>query len=124
MPAELIWMLVAVVLILGLAYVVTRLVAGNIPARSARKTRGKMLGSVEQLYMGRDRQIVLVQAGDRYLLLGNTPTQITTLAEFTAEEVEAWREKERETEGEAQSMSFSQALQKVLKQRIGRDSND
>ena len=63
MPAELIWMLVAVVLILGLAYVVTCLVAGNIPTRGTRKARGKMLCSVEQLYMGRDRQIVLVQAG-------------------------------------------------------------
>lgn len=124
MPAEFIWLLVAIVLILGLAYVVTRLVAGNIPTRGLRKAHGKMLCSVEQLYMGRDRQIVLVQAGDRYLLLGNTPTQITTLAEFTAEEVEAWREKERETEGEAQRMSFSQALQKVIKQRSGRDSND
>ena len=124
MPAELIWMLVAIVLILGLAYVVTRFVGGNIPAGTSRKARGKMICSVEQVYMGRDRQIVLVQAGDRYLLLGNTPNQITTLAEFTAEEVEAWREKEKETEGEAQRMSFSQALQKVLKQRSGRDSND
>lgn len=121
---ELLWLLAAVVLIMGLAYLVTRYVAGNMPVRSSRRAHGKMLCTVEQLYLGRDRQVLLVQAGDRYLLLGNTPTQITTLAEFSAEEIEAWREKESETEGEVQRMSFSQALQKVIKQRSGRDNSD
>lgn len=121
---ELLWLLIAVVLILGLAYVATRLLAGNMPMQSFRKAHGRMLCSVEQLYLGRDRQIVLVQVGDRYLLLGNTQTQITTLAEFTAEEVEAWREKESGTQGEVQRMSFSQALQNVIKQRSGRDHSD
>ena len=121
---ELIWLFVAVVLVMGLAYFVTRCIAGNMPVRGSRRTHGKMLKSVEQMYLGRDRQIILVQAGERYLLLGNTANQISTLAEFSEEEIEAWREKERQMGEEGQRMSFTQSLQEVLKQRSGRYKGD
>ena len=121
---ELLWLLVAVVLTMGLAYFMTRYVAGNFPAHTSRKTHTKMLRTVEQLYMGRDRQVILVQAGDRYFLLGNTAGQITTLAEFSAEEIEAWREKEKQTGEEGQRMSFAKAMQEILKQRGGRNKGD
>ena len=121
---ELLWLLVAIVLILGLAYLVTRYIAGNMPARPFRKTHEKMLHSVEQLYLGRDRQIILVQVGDRYFLLGNTANQIHTLAELSADEVEAWREKERQAREEGQRISFSDALKETLKQRSGRYNGD
>lgn len=121
---EILWLLIAVVLVMGLAYLFTRYVAGNHSLLSGRGKSEKMLRVVEQTYMGRDRQIVLVQAGDRYFLLGNTPTQITTLAELSPEEIEAWREKERQMGEEGQSPSFAQALQEILKQRGRRNSGD
>ena len=121
---ELLWLLVAVVLIMGLAYLVTRFIEGHMPGHPIRKNHERMLHSVEQLYLGRDRQIILVRAGDRYFLLGNTANQINTLAELSAEEVEAWREKERQTRGEVKRMSFSEALRETLKQRSGRDNSD
>lgn len=121
---EVLWLLIAVVLVLGLAYLFTRYVAGNHTLQSPRGKNGKMLAVVEQTYMGRDRQLVLVQAGDRYFLLGNTPTQITTLAELSAEEVEKWREKERQMGEEGQTPSFAQSLQEILKQRSRRDNSD
>lgn len=121
---ELIWLLIAIVLVMGLAYFATRFVGGNMLARGSRKTHGKMLRSVEQMYLGRDRQIILVQVGERYFLLGNTANQITNLAELSAEEVEAWREKERQTGEEGQRMSFTQALQEILKKRGESDSSD
>lgn len=121
---EVLWLLIAVVLVMGLAYLFTRYVAGNTSLLSPRGKNGKMLSVVEQTYMGRDRQIILVQAGDRYFLLGNTPTQITTLAELSPEEVEAWREKERQMGEEGQPPSFTQSLQEILKQRSRRDKGD
>lgn len=121
---ELLWLLVAVVLVMGLAYITTRYIAGNMPVRGSRKAHEKMLHPVDQLYLGRDRQIILVQAGDRYFLIGNTANQITTLAELSAEEVEAWREKERQTGEAGQRMNFTQALQEVLKKRGRRDNGD
>ena len=118
---EVLWLLVAVVLIMGLAYLFTRYVAGNPNLLSHRRKNEKMLNIVEQTYVGRDRQVILMQAGDRFFLLGNTPTQITTLAELSAEEVEAWREKEMGVE--TQTPSFTQSLQEILK-RSRRDSGD
>ncbi len=121
---EALWLLTAVVLIMGLAYLFTRYVAGTRSPLIGRGKSGKMLHIVEQTYLGRDRQVVLIQAGDRYFLLGNTPTQITTLAELSAEEVAAWREKERQTGEEGQPPSFTQSLQEILKQRGRRDNGD
>ena len=119
---EVLWLLIAVVLVMGLAYLTTRYVAGRYSPMSHRGKYGKMLSVIEQTYMGRDRQIVVVQAGDRYFLLGSTPNGITNLAELSAEEVEAWRERERGEEG--QPPSFAQSLQEILKQRSRRDNGD
>ena len=119
---EALWLLIAVILVMGLAYLTTRYVAGKQSPMSRRRNSGKLLSVVEQTYMGRDRQIILVQAGDRYFLLGNTPTGITPLAEFSAEEVELWREKEREEE--VRPPSFKQSLQEILRQRGRRNKGD
>lgn len=121
---EVLWLLIAVIVVLGLTYLVTRYIAGTQNLLSQRGKNAKMLHIVEQVYMGRERQVVLVQAGEKYFLLGNTPTQITTLAEFSAEEVEAWREKEQQTGEERQTPDFSQFLQEIIKQRGRRDNGD
>ena len=120
---EVLWLLIAVVLILGLAYLFTRYVAGNQRLTSQRGRKTKMLHIVEQVYMGRERQIVLVQAGEKYFLLGNTPNQITTLAEFTAEEVAVWCDAQQQTGEEKQAPNFAQSLQEILK-RGRRDNGD
>ena len=121
---EVLWLLIAIVAVMGLAYLVTRYIAGIQSPLSQRGRNAKMLHIVEQVYMGRERQVVLVQAGERYFLLGNTPTQITTLAELSAEEVEVWREKEQQTGEDKQTPSFAQSLQEIVKQRGRRDNGD
>lgn len=116
----LVWLLVCVVIIMGLAYLFTRYVVGrNVAGGLMRQQRG-MMNILAQQPLGRDRQIVLVQVGDRFFLLGNTASQITTLAELSPEEMAAWREKERRTEEDGKGMSFAKSLQEVLKQRGGR----
>ena len=121
---EVLWLLIAVVLVMGLAYLFTRYVAGNKTLLSVRGKNGKLIHVLEQTYMGRDRQIVLVQIGDRYFLLGNTEDRISTIAEFSEEEVERWREKERQMGEESRSPSFAQSLQDIVKQRSRRDNGD
>lgn len=112
---ELLWLLVAAVLIMGLAYLSTRMLGGGMSRHISGAGHNKMLRVVEQLYLGRDRQIVLVQVGERYFLLGNTAEKISTLAELSPEEIAAWREKEM---GEQETPpSFRQALKEVWKQR-------
>ena len=121
---ELLWLLAAVVLVMGLAFLFTKYVAGSASVASRRGGRGKMLNAVEQMYMGRDRQIILVQVGERYFLLGSTASEISTLAEIPAEEIDAWREKEGQKGEVGQPMSFAQSLQEVMKRRGGRYNGD
>ena len=116
----LVWFFICVVVIMGLAYLTAKYVAGHgFPGAFAATRRG-MLQVIAQLPLGRDRQVILVQAGDRYLLLGSTEKDIRLLAELTPEEIEAWREKERQMGEEGQPPSFAQSLQEILKSRRNR----
>ena len=120
----LVWLFICVILIMGLAYLFTKYVVGrNLPV-SLGGVRQNMLHILAQMPLGRDRQVVLIQAGDRYFLLGSTANETNLLAEFTAEEIEAWREKERQMGEAGQSPSFARSLQEILKQRGGRYYGD
>jgi len=97
--------LAAVAAILALSYWFTKNVVGrsNLGAFSARQ--GANLQVVETLSLGREHRIVAIRAGGRYFLLGVTESEVTTLAELTAEEVENWKREPQEG-----STSFKQAF--------------
>ena len=118
----LIWLLLCMTLVLGLAYFFTKYVMGRSFPGSVWGMQQGMMTVVAQMHLGRDRQILLIQVGERYFLVGNTAAQMTTLAELSAEEVSAWCEKEKGDTG--QPVSFRQSLQEILKQRSGRCSGD
>ena len=109
------WLLICVILILGFAYFFTKYVVGrNFQGTFGGAHRG-MLQVLTQLPLGRDRQVVLIRMGDRYFLLGSTANEINLLSEIPKEEVDAWREKERQMGEEGRSPSFAQSLQEILK---------
>lgn len=120
----LVWLFICVILVMGLAYLFTKHVVGrNLPV-SFGGMQQSMLRIVAQMPLGRDRQVILIQAGERYFLLGSTANETNLLAELSAEEVEAWREKERQMGEAGQSPSFAKSLQEILKQRGGRYHGD
>ena len=111
--ASLLWMLVCVVLIIGLAYWFTKYVAGR--GGFGVFQAGRQMEVLDQLPLGRDQRVVLARAGGRYLLLGATPAGITLLAELTEEEAAAWkRESPQAAEGKP---GFKEAFTAALKQR-------
>ena len=111
----LVWLLVCVILILGLAYFFTKYVVGrNFQGSFGGAYRG-MMQVVAQLPLGRDRQVILIRMGERYFLLGSTATEINLLSEISKEELDTWREKERQMGEEGQSLNFRQSLQEILK---------
>ena len=87
---SLLGMIVAIVVVIGLAYWFTRLVGkGRIPAFGMSR-RNEDLSVLAQTPIGKDQRLAVVQAGERYLLLGVTAQNITLLAELTAEEAARW----------------------------------
>lgn len=114
---SLLWMIVCVVVIIGLAYWVTRYVAGRggLGAFGPLKA-GEGLELLAQLPLGRDQRLVVVRVGERCLLLGVTAAGITLLTELTEEEAALWR---NQSEGakKRETPSFREALDTVLRQR-------
>lgn len=108
------WLLVCVAAIIVLAYLFTKYVAGRgggMMGLSGGTQRFKVLC---RLSLGREQSVALVQAGERFLLLGVAPSGVTLVAELTAEEAEAIT---APVPGQAEPPSFGEALRNVLKQR-------
>ncbi len=110
----LMWLLVCVIVIAALAYLFTKHVAGRgggMLGMSGGNERFKVLA---RLSLGRDQGVALVQAGERYLLLGVTPSGISLVAELTREEAQALYAPPPD---QPAPPSFSEALRTVLKQK-------
>ena len=71
---------------------------------------------LDQLALGREQRVVLARVGERYFLLGVTNNEISPLAEFTAEEAEAWRREQTEDPSPTPP-SFREALRTTLRNR-------
>ena len=74
---------------------------------------------LDQLTMGADLRLVLVQVGTRYLLLGLSSNGITQLAELTAEEAALWEADEQNLANDASNAppSFRTSFLEALKQK-------
>lgn len=112
---SLLWVLICVVVIIGLAYWFTRYMAsrGGLGALGVSKGN-EQFRVLARLALGKDQALVVVQAGERYFLLGVTQSSVSTLAELTQEEAGPWLTK---PDAQAVPPSFREALQKVLQQR-------
>ena len=111
---SLMWVLVCVLVIIVLAYLFTKYVAG----------KGGLLGPgggtdqfkvLTRLSLGREQSLALVQAGERYFLLGVTSAQVTLVSELSQEEAQALYPSP--SDPGAAPPSFSEALRTVLKQK-------
>ena len=108
------WMLLCVVIIIVLAYLFTKYVAGRggrLMGVSGGTDRFRVL---ERLSLGREQSMALVQAGERYFLLGVTPSGVSLVAELTQEEAQALHPPRPD---QPAPPSFGEALRTVLKQK-------
>lgn len=74
---------IAAVAIIYLSYLVSKYVGKGMN----RNGSSHYMRVLDQLMVGQDRYVAVVQAGDRYLLLGITSQQITLLRELDAEDL-------------------------------------
>lgn len=105
-------MLLAVALVLALAYGCTRLLARRgalLPGGG----RGGRLRVLERLSLGREQSVVVAQIGAKRVLLGVTPAQITLLRELSGEEAALWDEVQKDG-GPDGAARFQDALRAAL----------
>ena len=111
---SLIWVLVCVVAVICLAFWFTKYVVGRGALNGLGMSQGtEQFKVLARLNLGREQMLILVQAGERWFLLGVTPSAISTLAEFTREEAELWQV----TQEPPETPDFREALRTVLRQK-------
>lgn len=113
------WMLVCVVAVIGLAYWFTKFVAGRglIPG-TGRQQGGKQMEILSQQTLGKDQRIAVVRVGTRYFLVGIAAHNVSMLAELTEEDIAAAQEPAEVPEGG--QISFREALDVVVKKKLRR----
>ena len=111
---SLLGMLIVIVVVIGLAYWFTRHVVGKgrLPSFGMMRKEGE-LSVIARTQMGKDQRLAVVQAGERYFLLGVTAQNISLLAELSAEEAARWLPKEES--GEGQNPTFKEAFMDSLR---------
>ena len=110
----LMWLLVCVLVIVVMAYLFTKYVAGRGSGMLGMSGGNERFKVLARLSLGREQSVALVRAGDRYLLLGVAPSGVSLVTELTKEEAEALY---APPAGQPAPPSFSEALRTVLKQK-------
>lgn len=113
---SLLWMIVCVVVIIVLAYLFTRYIAGRgSVGRISLGGGGSGFKVLSRLSLGRDQSVVLIRAGERYFLLGVAGSGVSLLAELTQEEAESLSPPK--PAAAVQPPNFGDSLRGVLQQR-------
>lgn len=68
---------------------------------------------LDRISIGRDQQLLVVQAGGRYLLLGSSADRLTLLTELTAEEGAQWQIPPSDASQNRKAPDFGALLQKL-----------
>ena len=110
---SLIGTLVAVCLVLALAYLFTRYVVGRTALPQGWRRRHIPL--LEPLPVGKDQKLLLIRVGEEVHLLGAAQGGVTYLRTIPKEEADRW-EVEAEA-SQAPETGFQTALRDVLRQR-------
>lgn len=98
--AALLWLLVSVIVILGLAYWVTkRLAGGSMFGNLGTVGMQCKLELLARLPLGKGQSLLVVRTGSRCFLLGMAQSSISLLAEFTQEELESWTKESADRQG-------------------------
>ena len=87
---SLLGILLVLLLVLAASYLVTRWAGQTLGGGFSAVGRGGRLQVLDRAGVGRDQSLLVVRAGQRYLLLGSTPAGLTLLAELTQEEGKDW----------------------------------
>lgn len=83
-------LLAVVLLMLAGAWAFTRWAGQNLGGGLLVARGGGRLQVLDRAAVGRDQAVLVVKAGQRYLLLGSTSAGLTLLAELTPEEGKEW----------------------------------
>ncbi|MDP9749939.1 flagellar biosynthetic protein FliO [Thermoanaerobacter pentosaceus] len=80
---QLVWYLIAFLLVIGLAYYITRFIGQS----TLRYTRSTNLQVIDYVMLGRDKGLYILKVGNKFFLIGVSNTNITYLTEINKEDL-------------------------------------
>lgn len=86
--------LIIVILILYLTFICTKYIGRGVGV----KTRSRNMKVLDQIVLGRDRSAAIVQAGNRFFLVGITASQVSLISELQEGEITALLQEPQEME--------------------------
>ena len=110
---SLIGLLAVFLLVLAGAYFFTRWAGTRLNGGLLPHGGGSRMRILDRISIGRDQQLLVVQAGGRYLLLGSSADRLTLLTELTAEEGAQWQPPPSDTSQSRKAPDFGALLQKL-----------
>lgn len=105
--------LLVIVLVLGGSYFFTRWAGTHLNGGLLPREGGSRMRILDRISIGRDQQLLVVQAGGRYLLLGSSADRLTLLTELTAEEGAQWQIPPSDASQNRKAPDFGALLQKL-----------
>lgn len=111
---SLLGMILALLLVLGGCYLVTRWAGTGLGGGSLGRG-GARMQVVERMAVGRDQALLIVRLGERYLLLGSSSAGVSLLAELTEEEGALWTPPEAPTD--RPGMDFRELIRKLREKK-------
>ena len=116
----LLWTILVIAAVLVLAYAFTRFVAGRAAGSNSIRYRGRRLTVLEQVAVGKDQKLLLVQMGERYYFLGAAQGGISCLEQVSPEEAERWKQEAESGQDTSPTIRFQDALREVVERRRDR----
>ena len=105
--------LLVIVLVLGGSYFFPRWAGTHLNGGLLPRGGGSRMRILDRISIGRDQQLLVVQAGGRYLLLGSSADRLTLLTELTAEEGAQWQIPPSDASQNRKAPDFGALLQKL-----------
>lgn len=88
------------------AYFTTRFISG----KSSKMLKGRYIQIIDRMPLGRDKNVVLIEVGDKALLVGVTNQSINTLGQIDGEAIKAAKEQMPAKEGKGFVQQFRDFL--------------
>lgn len=102
-------------IIIYLSYICSKYLGKGL----VRNSSSQYMRMLDQMIVGQNRTLVIVQVGGRYLLLGVGSDKIQTLAELSEEDLLPLGE-----EGQEAPVDFAQLLSRIGRKRNGREDEE
>jgi len=112
---ELVKLLLALAFVLSITYLFLQFLGKR---RTLFLAQGQFINIIENSYLAPNKSIALVEAGNKFLLLGLTEHQITLLTEITDPQIiSLLRESRAKDERQGESVSFAKNLADFLNKK-------